>query len=184
MAHDGIVYLLHFDRSYRHARHYIGFTQNLDKRLAEHRAGRGSPLIAAAIADGIDFQLAAIWEGDRHSERRLHRQKNSRARLCPVCVGGGVAATAVCAEPAVDLVDELLLAVLGGIAQPATLTALQAQLRRCGKRIGSVHGRLELLALRGRVSKSWLLGEIAWITVPPATHTPAQKRSVEHGTPA
>jgi predicted GIY-YIG superfamily endonuclease len=60
MAHNGIVYLLHFERSYRHARHYIGFTQNLEQRLAEHRAGRGSALVAAAIADGIDFQLAAI----------------------------------------------------------------------------------------------------------------------------
>ena len=43
MAHNGIVYLLHFDRSYRHARHYIGFTQNLEQRLEAHRAGRGSP---------------------------------------------------------------------------------------------------------------------------------------------
>ena len=43
MAHNGIVYLLHFERSYRHARHYIGFTQNLEQRLEEHRAGRGSP---------------------------------------------------------------------------------------------------------------------------------------------
>ena len=165
MAHNGIVYLLHFDRSYRHARHYIGFTQNLEQRLAEHRAGRGSPLIAAAIADGIDFELAAIWEGDRHDERRLHRQKNTRARLCPICVAGDSRRGA--REPTVDLVDELLLSVLGGIPQPATLTALQAQLRRRGKRVGSVHGRLELLALRGRVSKTWLLGEIAWTTVTP-----------------
>ncbi|MGH2868400.1 MAG: hypothetical protein ACRDNK_12645 [Solirubrobacteraceae bacterium] len=184
MAHNGIVYLLHFDRSYRHARHYIGFTQNLEQRLAEHHAGRGSPLIAAAIADGIDFQLAAIWQGDRHQERRLHGQKNARARLCPICVGGEVAATAASTEPPIDLVDELLLAVLDGTAQPATLNALQAQLRRRGKRIGSVHGRLELLALRGRVSKTWLLGEIAWTTVPPATDTPVHKRPVEHGTPA
>ena len=94
MAHNGIVYLLHFDRSYRHARHYIGFTQNLEQRLEEHRAGRGSPLVAAAIADGIDFQLAAIWEGDRHDERRLHRQKNTRARLCPLCVASEPAAGA------------------------------------------------------------------------------------------
>jgi hypothetical protein len=156
MAHNGIVYLLHFERSYRNARHYIGFTRNLEQRLEEHRAGRGSPLVAAALADGIDFQLAAIWEGDRHDERRLHRQKNTRARLCPLCIGNEPAA----AGPMVDLVDELLLRVLGGIAQPATSTALQAQLRRRGKRIGSVYGRLELLALRGRVSKTWLLGEI------------------------
>jgi hypothetical protein len=45
--------------------------------------------------------------------------------------------------------------VLAGIPQPATLTAVQAQLRRRGKRIGSIHGRLEVLALRGRVSKTW-----------------------------
>ena len=177
MAHNGIVYLLHFDRSYRHARHYIGFTQNLEQRLEEHRAGRGSPLVAAAIADGIDFQLAAIWEGDRHDERRLHRQKNTRARLCPLCIASEPAAVA----PMVDLVDELLLGVLGCIAQPATLTALQAQLRRRGKRIGSVHGRLELLALRGRVSKTWLLGEIAWASVPAATRN---ERSARRGTPA
>ena len=132
---------------------------------SEHRARRGSPLIAAAIADGIDFQLAAIWEGDRHDERRLHRQKNTRARLCPICIAGERAADA---PPTIDLVDELLLNVLAGIPLPATLTALQAQLRRRGKRIGSIHGRLEVLALRGRVSKTWLLGEIAWAIVTPA----------------
>ena len=180
MAHNGTVYLLHFDRSYRHARHYIGFTQNLDQRLADHRAGRGSPLIAAAIADGIDFQLAAIWAGDRHDERRLHRQKNTRARLCPICVAGD---RATAAQPTVDLVDELLLSVLGGIPQPATLTALQAHLCRRGKRIGSVHGRLEVLALRGRVSKTWLLGEIAWAIVTPADLMPAAEPSAWRGRP-
>jgi hypothetical protein len=180
MAHNGTVYLLHFDRSYRHARHYIGFTQNLEQRLEEHRAGRGSPLIAAAIADGIDFQLAAIWDGDRHDERRLHGQKNSRARLCPICVAGDRGAAA---RPTVDLVDQLLLSVLGRIPQPATLTALQAQLRRRGKRIGSIHGRLELLALRGRVSKTWLLGEIAWAIVTPASPIAAAERSTGSGTP-
>jgi hypothetical protein len=83
--------------------------------------------------------------------------------------------------PTVDLVDELLIDVLGGIAQPATLTALNAQLRRRGKRIGSVHGRLELLALRRRVSKTWVLGEIAWTIVPPVTRS---ERSARRGTPA
>jgi hypothetical protein len=177
MALDGIVYLLHFDRSHRHARHYIGFTQNLEQRLADHRAGRGSPLIAAAIADGIDFQLAAIWTGDRHDERRLRLQNNTRARLCPLCI----ATEPVAVQPTVDLADELLLSVLGGMAQPATLTALQAELRRRGKRIGSVHGRLELLALRGRVAKTWLLGEIAWTIAAPVG---GNGRSAERGTPA
>ena len=177
MAHNGIVYLLHLERSYRHARHYIGFTQNLEQRLAAHRAGRGSPLIAAAIADGIQFELAAIWEGDRYDERRLHRQKNTRARLCPMC-----ASTVTGAKGPVDPVDELLLSVLAASRQPATLSALQGQLRRRGKRIGSVHGRLELLALQGRVAKTRLLGEIAWTT--PTDRGPAGTRPTSSARPA
>ena len=43
----GVIYLLHFERSYHHARHYLGYTDDLDGRLAAHRAGRGSPLVAA-----------------------------------------------------------------------------------------------------------------------------------------
>ena len=43
----GLIYLLHFQRSYRHARHYLGYTDDLAARLVAHRAGRGSPLVAA-----------------------------------------------------------------------------------------------------------------------------------------
>ena len=81
----GVIYLLHFERSYHHARHYLGYTDDLEGRLAAHRAGRGSPLVAAAVRDGIDFALAATWPGDRHQERRLHRYRNSPRRLCPIC---------------------------------------------------------------------------------------------------
>ena len=81
----GVIYLLHFERSYHHARHYLGYTDDLEGRLAAHRAGRGSPLVAAAVRDGIDFVLAATWPGDRHQERRLHRYHNSPRQLCPIC---------------------------------------------------------------------------------------------------
>jgi predicted GIY-YIG superfamily endonuclease len=46
MAHNGIVYLLRFDRSYSARSQDIGWAQDLEQRLAHHRAGRGSPLIA------------------------------------------------------------------------------------------------------------------------------------------
>ncbi|MDL4817376.1 hypothetical protein [Actinomadura opuntiae] len=42
---DGIVYLLHFTRPYKHAKHYTGWTSDLDARLAEHAAGRGARLL-------------------------------------------------------------------------------------------------------------------------------------------
>jgi hypothetical protein len=77
--------LLHFERSCHHARHYLGYIDDLEGRLAAHRAGRGSPLVAAAVRDGIDLELAAAWPGDRHQERRLHRYRSSPRRLCPIC---------------------------------------------------------------------------------------------------
>ena len=84
----GILYLLHFERSYPpRAPLSLGYTDNLEARLAAHRAGRGSPLVAAAVRAGIDFVLAATWNGDRHGERRLHRYRNSPRRVCPVCRG-------------------------------------------------------------------------------------------------
>ena len=85
----GLIYLLHFERSYHHARHYLGYTDDLEARLAAHRAGRGSPLVAAAVRDGIEFELAATWPGGRTEERRLHRYRNSPRRLWPICRGQG-----------------------------------------------------------------------------------------------
>jgi hypothetical protein len=85
MSQNGVVYLLHFQAPYRHARHYLGWTANLERRLARHQAGHGSPLVAAVVGAGIAVELAATWPGDRHDERRLHRRKNSPRQLCPIC---------------------------------------------------------------------------------------------------
>lgn len=84
-----VIYLLHFDRPYRHARHYLGYTDNLEQRLADHRSGRGAKLTAAASAAGVVFTVARTWRGKRANrtyERQLHKQKMS-PRLCPLCNG-------------------------------------------------------------------------------------------------
>jgi len=75
----GLIYLLHFERSYHHARHYLGYTEDLQARVTAHRAGRGSPLVAVALRDGIGFCVAATWPGDRTEERRLHRYRELTA---------------------------------------------------------------------------------------------------------
>ena len=36
-APTGVVYLVHFTQSYRHARHYTGWTADLESRLAEQQ---------------------------------------------------------------------------------------------------------------------------------------------------
>src|ERR1700691_2727468 len=84
---SGTVYLIHLQRPYHHARHYLGWTMDVERRLALHRAGGGSPLLRAAVAAGISFEVARTWSGDRHLERRLHRYKNDAAQLCPICRG-------------------------------------------------------------------------------------------------
>ena len=35
----GIIYMLHFDQPYKHARHYTGWTEDLLDRLDRHAAG-------------------------------------------------------------------------------------------------------------------------------------------------
>jgi predicted GIY-YIG superfamily endonuclease len=79
-----VVYLLHFERPYHHARHYLGTTSNLKRRLAEHEAGRGARLLAVVQAAGIGWELARLWPGGRDRERQLKRQ-GGHARLCPLC---------------------------------------------------------------------------------------------------
>ena len=78
------VYLLHFDEPYRHARHYIGYTDNLTWRLHLHNIGRGARLLEVVHSAGITWQLARTWEGDRKLERRL-KNRHEAPRLCPIC---------------------------------------------------------------------------------------------------
>jgi hypothetical protein len=94
------VYLLHLERPYKHARHYLGHATNLQARLAQHAAGNcvvslpndGARLLQVVMEAGIGWTLARTWLGGRELERRLShrdplwgkRQKNS-PRLCPIC---------------------------------------------------------------------------------------------------
>ena len=78
------VYLLHFSQPFKHAKHYMGFAEDIDTRLERHRAGNGSRLIAVITQAGIDFELARTWVGDRALERKLKQRKDA-PRLCPIC---------------------------------------------------------------------------------------------------
>lgn len=86
----GVVYLLHFDRRFKHAGHYLGYAEDLDRRLASHRAGNGARLLQVVAQAGIGFTLARTWDGNRALERRLKNRKEA-PRLCPLCraAGGG-----------------------------------------------------------------------------------------------
>lgn len=95
MSHTSTIYVLHFDPPYsariggadriKVAGHYLGSCAGDPReRLAEHVAGRGSPLVRAAVQAGSKIVLAATMPGGRGDERRLKR-RHHHARLCPIC---------------------------------------------------------------------------------------------------
>lgn len=64
------VYLLHFDRPYRHARHYLGYTPGtIQKRVNLHRSGNGARLMRVIKDAGYRIYNSAnmAW---RHKGRR------------------------------------------------------------------------------------------------------------------
>ena len=80
-----MVYLIHFETPYKHARHYLGSTSNLQARLKLHQAGTGARLMEVITQAGIRWHVARTWEGGRDLERALKTWKNS-PKLCPTCL--------------------------------------------------------------------------------------------------
>jgi predicted GIY-YIG superfamily endonuclease len=80
------VYLIHFNRAYRHAKHYLGYSENLDKRITDHLCGMGARLMEVITGAGIEWKVARTWKGDRKLERKLKNRKHAPL-LCPICSG-------------------------------------------------------------------------------------------------
>jgi predicted GIY-YIG superfamily endonuclease len=81
----GTVYLIHFDTPYKQAKHYLGWTSNLNWRMYHHRHNNGSRLLRALNGVGISYYVAKTWKGDRFLERKLKNWKNA-PEICPVCI--------------------------------------------------------------------------------------------------
>ena len=81
-ASAGYVYIVRLARAIgntrkRHgwAQFYVGHAFDPDARLAQHRAGRGSAMLAAAAARGIAFTIVFAVPGTRRDERRIKNYK-------------------------------------------------------------------------------------------------------------
>jgi hypothetical protein len=104
MSDPGTVYLLCFEEEYvsqrttytdesgsvrngkrrKRARHYVGWTLDLEARLQEHRGGRGSRLMAAVAGAGIEFVVSVSWRGNPKLEQWIKARKQ-HATFCPRC---------------------------------------------------------------------------------------------------
>jgi hypothetical protein len=94
----GWTYLLHMSRPLGNlsnvraqAQHYVGYADDpigdgvsLERRIAEHLAGRGAKITRAAVAAGIEIELVAVWRAPLSFEKQLKRRKEA-PRLCPIC---------------------------------------------------------------------------------------------------
>lgn len=80
----GTVYLIHFAEPIAHARHYIGYADDVESRFAQHLAGTGARLLAVANQLGITYEIVRTWPGDRAFERLLKNRKCA-PKYCPIC---------------------------------------------------------------------------------------------------
>jgi predicted GIY-YIG superfamily endonuclease len=79
------VYLIHFDKPLHHARHYVGFSEDLPGRIHKHRMGQGAAFMRAIAKKQISWHVSRIWDGDRAFERMLKDQHNA-SHLCQTCI--------------------------------------------------------------------------------------------------
>ena len=88
---EGLVYEIHFDEPIGdpdnpkgQAQHYIGHTEDLYRRLREHRGGRTAAIMRAVNEAGIGWRVVRTWPGTRDTERAIKDLRSGR-RLCPEC---------------------------------------------------------------------------------------------------
>lgn len=81
-----MLYLIHFDRPYRHAQHYRGYCKDgkLLSRLRRHRQGKGARLLAVVRAAGIKFHCVRVLHNGTRAQERLLK-KRGLVSICPIC---------------------------------------------------------------------------------------------------
>lgn len=84
MNYHPCCYLFHFDRPVGLAQHYLGWTRDIETRLAQHYEGCGSLLTSVAVRHGVTLWLVRTWPGGTPLlEQKLKRR--CPAYWCPIC---------------------------------------------------------------------------------------------------
>lgn len=80
-----IIYLVHFMTPYKRISHYIGSTEDLDKRIDRHQKGRGAKVLKLATQSGVEWLVVRVWQTeDRALEKSLKRNRNHKD-YCMIC---------------------------------------------------------------------------------------------------
>lgn len=81
------IYLIHFDPAYKHAKHYLGYADDIEPRLHAHLHGRGARLTQVARDAGCTLLLVRIWENEDRKTERKFKNRSHVPLLCPICRG-------------------------------------------------------------------------------------------------
>lgn len=79
------IYLLHFHESISHARHYIGSTIDITKRMEQHATGNGAKITQELHRLGIGFTLARCWKATTRAAEKAFKTQANGPRFCPEC---------------------------------------------------------------------------------------------------
>lgn len=87
-ARKASVYVIRLRRPLCHARHYVGWTVDLPRRIRQHLTGQGSHLLNAANAYGIGWDVVQVIRCASCSEAQKLEQHIKRGakitRWCPI----------------------------------------------------------------------------------------------------
>lgn len=92
---EGQVYVLHFSRPIgtvrQQAGHYAGFASykrgGAAARVEEHREGRGARLTQVAVDNGVELQLAQVYDHCTRADERRLKNRGGLRRVCRICRG-------------------------------------------------------------------------------------------------
>lgn len=77
-----MIYILKFSIPLGNERHqaqfYLGYAEDVDSRVEEHRKGQGATITRRAVERGAELEVVMVIEGDRKLERKLKNRKSHK----------------------------------------------------------------------------------------------------------
>lgn len=83
----GFIYLLHFNQPLKHAKHYLGYSENNpEERIELHRQGKSKVRIMEVLFKAnISFSVVSIWtDKSRTDERKM--KGRGKSSICETCI--------------------------------------------------------------------------------------------------
>jgi len=79
------TYLIHISPNYKQAKHYLGYADDVERRIEEHKSGKGARLTQVVVEAGHELILVQVWPGESRKDERRRKNHKNAPRYCPIC---------------------------------------------------------------------------------------------------